>query len=73
MKKFFKSFFNSTNDINESTVIGFVVAILFVAATFLNIVDAEKYQTIGWVLVGLFTGSTARNIVDTLKRSKGNP
>lgn len=49
MKKFFKDFFSTSNEINENIVIGAIFAIALLVSTFLPIVDGEKY----YVLAGM--------------------
>ena len=47
--KFWKDFFSTSNEINENIVIGVIFAIALLIATFLPIVDGEKY----YILAGL--------------------
>ncbi len=49
MKQFLKNFFSTSNEINETTVVGTALLIIFLVATFFKIVDQEKY----YILAGM--------------------
>jgi len=55
MKKFFKDFFSTTNEINENTVMGLIFAVLLVAGTFMSGVPEDKYYIVAG-LVAVFFG-----------------
>jgi len=43
MKKFLKDLFSTSNNINEDTIVGFILLIVVIIATFIPIVDEPKY------------------------------
>jgi len=43
MKKFLTDLFSTKNDINENTVVGFILLIAVLVSTFLPVVDEGKY------------------------------
>ena len=47
--KFIKDFFSTSNEINENVVMGVIFALAFLVATFISIVDADKY----YILAGM--------------------
>jgi hypothetical protein len=54
MKTFFKNFFSTSNEINENTVMGFLFALILVAATFTGIVPEEKYYILAGTMALFF-------------------
>ncbi len=55
MKKFLKDFFSTSNEINEHIVIGVIMAIAFLIATFTDVVGSDKYYILAGS-VALFFG-----------------
>lgn len=55
MKKFFKDFFSTSNEINENVVMGVAFAIAFVIGTFTPSVTGNKYYILAG-MVALFFG-----------------
>lgn len=53
MKKFFKDFFSTSNEINEDTVVGMIFVIATLIAAFLPVVGVDKF----YVLSGLVAAS----------------
>ena len=55
MKNFLKNYFSTSNEINENIVMGTIFAIAMLIATFLPVVDGEKYYILAG-MVAIFYG-----------------
>ena len=55
MKNFFKSFFSTSNEINENVVIGVIFVAVLIVATFIVKVDADKYYVLAGLVAACFT------------------
>jgi len=55
MKEWFRKFFSVSNDVNENIVVGCVFGVAFLLATFLPIVDENKYYILAGTMAGFFT------------------
>ena len=53
--KFFKDFFSTSNEINENVVMMLIFTIALLIATFIPVVDGEKYYILAG-LVAVFGG-----------------
>ena len=54
MKKFFKDFFSTSNEINEDVVMGVIFAIALLVGTFTGVVDGEKYYILAGMVAVFF-------------------
>ncbi len=54
IKQFLKDFFSTNNQINENTVMGTALAVPFLIATFLPVVDGTKYYILAGVFMAFF-------------------
>ncbi len=54
MKNFFKSFFSTSNDINENTIMGVIFAVVAIVAVFIAGVDDPKFYTLCGMTLGFF-------------------
>ena len=51
---FLKNFFSTGNEINENIVVGAIFAIALLVATFLPLVDGEKYYILAGMVAVFF-------------------
>jgi membrane protein CcdC involved in cytochrome C biogenesis len=54
MKQFMKSFFSTSNEINENTVMGVLFSGLLIVTTFLPVVAQDKYYVLAGIVAAFF-------------------
>ena len=54
MRKFFRDFFSTSNEINENIVMGVCFSIALLVGSFTNIMDAEKYYILAGMIAVFF-------------------